>query len=283
MQLRLHGHDASEANRRAIIADQSYLEKTTPPGYYPFYLGHNYGFLAYSASIEGRSAESLSASRQSAKSIPRDIVCGMPGMDFFLAEPLLVLVRFGRWDEILAEPAPDPKYQVLTALYHHAQGMALAAKGQLDQARERVRSIREIERNLPPDLKADLNVGKDVLVLAAKVVEARIADSEKQPNATTLWEEVVALEDKLAYAEPADWFYPTRHYLGAALLDAGEATEAEAVYRKDLEHNPKNGWALFGVWKSLEAQKLGAKAKRAKQDYEQAFKAADIQLTRTAY
>lgn len=275
--------DASEANRRAIVADQNYLEKVTPPGYYPFYMGHNYGFLAYSSSMQGKSADSIAAAKKAAKTIPKDVVCGMPGMDFFLAEPLLVMVRFGRWDDLLAEPPPDAKYQVLTALYHHAQGMALAAKGRVDAAKERVTAIRKVASALPPELVAGLNNGKALLEVAAKAVEGRIADAEKRPDAVAIWTETVGLEDKLAYAEPADWFYPTRHYLGAALLDAGKAKEAEAVYRKDLEINPKNGWALFGVWKSLEAQKQGMKAKAAKKDFDEAWKSADITLARTAY
>src|SRR5690606_24953543 len=93
--------DASEANRQAIVVDRQYLDLVEPPGYYPFYIGHNYGFLAYSASMEGRKAESYQASREAAAQASKDLVCGMPGMDFFWSEPLLVMVRFGMWDELL--------------------------------------------------------------------------------------------------------------------------------------------------------------------------------------
>src|SRR5690606_34343968 len=92
--------DAAAANRRAIEADTRYLARVEPIGYYPLYLAHNYGFLAYATSMQGRSAESLAAARKSAESMPRDVVCGMPGMDFFLSLPLLVAVRFGRWNRI---------------------------------------------------------------------------------------------------------------------------------------------------------------------------------------
>jgi tetratricopeptide (TPR) repeat protein len=275
--------DASEANRRAIEADQRYLDTVEPPGYYAMYLAHNYGFLAYSASMEGRSAESIEASRKSAEQMPRDMVCGMPGMDFFQAEPLLALVRFGQWDALLAEPKPDPKYQVLTALWHHAHGMALAATGKSAEAQADLAAIQDMCESIPEEMLAGLNSGRMVLELAAKVLEARIAEAEKSADAIALWQTAVSMEDQLAYNEPADWFYPTRHYLGAALLDAGKPKEAIAVYEADLDRNRHNGWALFGLWKAQVAAKQNAKAKKTKVEFEEAWSRADIELTRTAF
>lgn len=275
--------DASEANRQAIVVDRRYLELVEPPGYYPFYVGHNYGFLAYSASMEGRKVESYEASREAAKSATKDLVCGMPGMDFFWSEPLLVMVRFGMWDELLAEPKPDAKYQVLTALWHHAHGMALAATGKIAEAKADLDALRQIAASVPDELLTGLNAGRDVFAVAAKALEARIADAEGSAEAIELWREAVELEDRLAYNEPADWFYPTRHYLGAALLDAGRAKEAVEVYEADLEDNPRNGWALYGLWKARAAAGDKAGAKRAKAKFEAAWSRADIELTRTAY
>ncbi|HWO11278.1 MAG TPA: hypothetical protein VNN80_17410, partial [Polyangiaceae bacterium] len=275
--------EASDANRRAIVADQAYLARVQPPGYYPFYLGHNYGFLAYSTSMEGKSRESLEAARKSAASAPKDIVCGMPGMDFFLSEPLLVMVRFGKWAELMQEPEPDAKYPVLVALYHHAQGMALAAQGRGAEASARVAKIRAIAQGLPPGLVTGLNDGRALLEMAALVVEARTAEATRAPDAVEAWRRVVAAEDQLAYSEPADWFYPTRHYLGALLLDLGRAEEAERVYRDDLQRNPENGWAYFGLWKSLEAQHRSKPAKEARANFERTFAGADFALERTAF
>jgi len=274
--------DASRANLAAVQADEAYLAKVKPPGYYPMYTAHNHGFLAYSASMQGRSEASLAAARHSASTMPRDLVCGMPGMDFFVSEPLLVLVRFGRWDDVLKEPAPDPKYQVLVALHQHARGMALAATGKTDDARAAARAIRNIQATLPDDLLAGLNAGRMVLDLAATVVEARIAEATRAPDAVALWKAAVALEDQLAYNEPADWFYPTRHYLGALLLDRGNANEAEAVYREDLARNPDNGWALFGLAKALGAQHKPTQ-RETEQAFDRAWKDADVKLTRSAF
>lgn len=274
---------ASVANRRAIAADNSYIAKLKPPGYYPFYLAHNHGFLAYSTSMEGKSAESVAAARESASTMPRDVVCGMPGMDFFWSEPLLAMIRFGRWDDILAVPMPEPKHAALTALWRHAHGMALAAKGQLAEAKADLVEVQRIGKEVPEDLITGLNSGRMVLELAAKVLEARIAEAETSAGAIKLWQDAVAIEDRLAYNEPADWFYPVRHYLGAALLDARRAKDAEKVYRADLDRHPANGWALFGLWKALEAQGKRKDAAMVKTQFDKAWSGADVQLTRTAF
>jgi tetratricopeptide (TPR) repeat protein len=136
---------------------------------------------------------------------------------------------------------------------------------------------------MPADLLVGLSPGTLVLKLAAKTVAARVAEAEKAAGAIALWQEAVALEDQLAYSEPADWFYPTRHYLGAAMLEAGDAKGAEAVYRADLKKNANNGWALFGVWKALEAQGKKGPAAAAEKQFKKAWAAADFELKRTAF
>jgi len=271
-------NDASEANRRAVAADRKYLSETTPPGYYPMYLGHNYGFLAFSASMEGRGEEALLAAGEVNKAIPPEMLAMMPGADFFLSEQLLVMVRFARWDQILAMPRPDPKYQVMTAFWLHAQGMAQVAKGQLDAAKKDHAELVKLGAAMAPDLTAGLNPAKDVNAVAAKILEARIAQAEKKQEALALWAAAVALEDALAYSEPADWFYPSRHYEGAALLAAGKPKEAEAVYREDLRRNPANGWALFGLMQSLEAQKKAEQAAAVRKQFQTAWQHADVKL-----
>jgi tetratricopeptide (TPR) repeat protein len=275
--------DATAANQKAAAVDHEYLAKTTPPGYYPMYLGHNYGFLAFSSAMEGASKIALDAARASAKAIPPEMLSMMPGMDFFASEPLLVMVRFGKWDELVAEPRPDAKYTVLTALWLHGHGMALAAKGKLDDAEKDRAELAALSTKLPADLVAGLNPARDIAAVAGKILEARIAETKKKPEALALWAQAVALEDKLSYSEPADWFYPVRHFQGAALLDAGKAKDAEAVYREDLRKNPKNGWSLFGLAQSLKAQKKSKDAAAAEKEFASAWLKADIKLTRTAY
>jgi tetratricopeptide (TPR) repeat protein len=275
--------EASKANQAAVVADQAYIAELPPPGYYPFYLAHNYGFLAYSAAMEGRSAVALEAAKKSKAAMPMEIVCGMPGMDFFLSEPLLVMVRFGKWQEILDEPAPEPRHAVLTGLYHHARAMALAATGKAAEATQEIAEIRQIAAVLPADMLADLNPARTVLALAAKIVEARLLEVSQKEAAILAWQEAVKIEDGLAYSEPADWFYPTRHYLGALQLELERAKDAEATYREDLVKNPENGWALFGLWQALLKQKQKGPAKEAEARFRKAFGDSDVKLTRSAF
>ena len=275
--------DASEANREAIKADEAYFKRTKPPGYYPMYLGHNHGFLAYSAAMEGRSKESLAAAREATKAIPPEMLEMMPGMDFFAAEQFLVMVRFGMWGAILEEPRPAEKYQTLTAVWLHARGMALASTGQLDQARAVAHTLRSLATAMPADLQAGMNPARTVAALGLQAIEARLAERTGQKaEAVAGWKRAVALEDGMAYNEPADWFYPMRHYLGASLLEARRAKEAEQVFRADLKKNPGNGWALYGLSRALAAQKSKA-APKARAEFEAAWAKADTPLKRAAF
>jgi len=275
--------DASEANRRAVKADEAYLARTRPPGYYPMYLGHNHGFLAYSASMLGRSEESLRAARASTKAIPPGMLDMMPGMDFFASEPLLVMVRFAKWKEILAEPRPPEKYPTLTGLWLHARGMALASTGRTSEARATMRELRTLATKIPPDVRAGQNPASAMCRLGADAIEARIAERARSwKPAIAAWTRAVAQQDGFAYDEPADWFYPMRHYLGAALLDARKPKEAEAVFREDLRRNPGNGWALHGLAAALAAQGKKDEAAATRAKFEEAWKEADIKLTRAA-
>jgi tetratricopeptide (TPR) repeat protein len=247
------------------------------------YLGHNYGFLSYSASMLGRSEESLRAAREATRAIPPEMLDMMPGMDFFASEPLLVMVRFGKWKEILAEPRPPEKYPTLTGLWLHARGMALASTGKTREAGAMMRELRALATKMPPELMAGQNPASAMCRLGADAIEARIAErARKWTPAIAAWQRAVLQEDGFAYDEPADWFYPMRHYLGAALLDAKKPKEAEAVFREDLKRNPGNGWALYGLSVSLPAQRKKDEAAATRKRFDEAWKQADIKLKRAA-
>lgn len=274
--------EASESNRRAIQADEAYLREVKPLGYYPMYVAHNWGFLAFSASMEGRAEETLRAARASASALPAEMLEMMPGMDFFVSEPLLAMVRFGRHDALLAEPRPDAKFPVHLGLWLHAHGLALAARGRFDEARADHAELVKLAAGIPADVKAGNNSARDVLRVAGLVLEASLAERQGRPDALARWAAAVKAADGLAYSEPSDWFYPVRHYQGAALLDAKRWRDAEAVYREDLRRNPGNGWALFGLARALEGQGRSAEAARVRQQFDKAWANADFQLTRTA-
>ncbi len=277
--------DAAEANRHAIETDLAYLARHRPHGDSRAHLSHSYGYLAFAASMLGRREEASEAALsavQEASDASVERSSHLPGRDFLRAAPLLVWVRFGMWDEIEKQAKPSEKLPVQLGMWHHARGMACAAKGDWERAIEHsavIRKLRIVGSAAPEDVAALTQR----LGLAAKIVDARAAEVARNPGALALWQEAVALEDALPYSEPDDWFYPVRHYYGAALLDAGKAEDAEAVFRKDLEAHPHNGWALYGLSRALAKQKKTKPAKEAEQAYKDAFKLADTQLARSAF
>jgi tetratricopeptide (TPR) repeat protein len=275
--------DASAANRAAIAVDLAYLRQVKPPGYYPMYVGHNHGFLAYSEAMLGRSADALAAARAAAKAMPPEMLDMMPGMDFFPSEPLLVMVRFGKWNELLEEPRPAARYHAMTGLWLHARGMALASTNQLDGALAALTELRALAAAVPAEEQASNNPTRVVLEVGAMALEARIAERKGDPRALALWAEAVAKEDALVYAEPADWFYPLRHYQGAALLAANRPREAAQVYRADLAQHPHNGWALLGLVQALRAQHHMKEASQVQRELDRAWSRADIAPARSAY
>jgi tetratricopeptide (TPR) repeat protein len=162
--------------------------------------------------------------------------------------------------------------------------MALAAKGRADEAKAELAELEKIAAATTADDSAGLNPAGDVLAVAVLVGKARIADAQQRSSdAIALLTEAAAKEEQLAYDEPSDWFFPVRHLLGAALLKAGKAQEAEAVYREDLRRHPDNGWALYGLSQSLAAQHKGAEAQATRQRFDKAWQSADIIPTASAF
>jgi tetratricopeptide (TPR) repeat protein len=272
--------DAAEANRKGAAADRAYLSKTQPLDYYSMYVAHNFQFLGYSAAMEGRRAETLDAMKQLRAAFPEDAMLAMPGVDWYGAEPFLAMVRFGLWDEILAEARPNPALKALTGAYLFARATALAAKDRTTEARQAIAELEKVRASLPADAVAGLNTAPDVLAVAAAIAKSRIELAEHNRDAAiTTLTEAVAQEDKLMYDEPADWFFPARHLLGAELLKAGKSAQAEAVYREDLRRNPNNGWSLFGLAQALRAQHKLSAAAAIDVKFREAWKRSDVTLT----
>jgi tetratricopeptide (TPR) repeat protein len=276
--------DAAAANRKGVAADLAYYAATRPLDYYIMYTAHNYQFLAFAAAMEGRKAETLEAARKSRAVISDSLLLAMPGIDWYVAELYTGMVRFGMWDEILAEPAPNPRLTGLTGGYLYAQATALAAKGRLEDAKTQLAELEKLAAAAAPDDSAGLSSARDVFAVAVLNAKAPIASAENRDDpAIAILREAVAKEDRLAYDEPADWFFPTRHVLGAALIKAGRAADAETVYRDDLRRNPNNGWAWYGLAEALRMQGHSADALTAQQRFDTAWKNADVALVASAF
>lgn len=276
--------DAAEANRKAAAADDAYAARAEPPDYYPMYTVHNYQFLAYSAAMAGRRAETLAAADRSRELISDEMMLTMPGVDWYVAEMYAARVRFGLWNELLAMRAPNPKLPGLMAGYLYGRGVALAATGRVSEARSTLGELQKLATTIPADVPAGQNTLKDVLAVALPIVQAQIAVAQHhRTEAISLLRKAAEAEDHIAYDEPKNWFFPARHVLGSQLLQMGQAREAETVYRQDLQQNPANGWSLFGLSAALKSQGKTAEAHTAAQQFETAWKNADIKLAASAF
>jgi len=248
--------EAAEANRKGAAADLAYLAATSPPDYYPMYLIHNFQFLAFAAAMEGRKVEAIDALRKAKGAVPEAMLLGMPGLDWSVGYLYDGYVRFGLWNDMLAEPRPNPKLAGLTATWLQARASALAATGKPAEAEALVAELDRLIAATPPEATQGQNLARPLYEIGALRAKARIAAARgDRAKAAALLAEAVAKEDRIAYDEPEDMFFPTRHLLGAALLAAGRPAEAEAVYREDLKRHPHNGWALRGLQAAYAAQR----------------------------
>ena len=278
-------HDAGLVNIKAGEADMSYIAQCQAQGVYPLlYHPHNWHFLWFAASFSGNSAWAQRGANQTRELMgthKHDDPNFGPVIQHFWLTPLYNDVRFGRWDAILATSEPqDSPY--LRGAWHYARGMALSAKGDAKGARQELEKVREFAQDpkLPAITVSVRNNAKQLVDIAAKVLEGDIeARAGKHAQAVAALEEAVALEDKLGYNEPEDWHMPTRHMLGAALLDAGKPADAEKAYRDELAHHTENGWSLKGLALSLRAQGKEQEAAAVEQRFQKAWSSADVQLS----
>ena len=271
--------DAVRANELAILADEDYITQCRAQGLYPMgYYPHNVHFLWWSATMDGRASLAIEAARKVAARIPDEMMMDMPMLAGFRIVPLFALSRFGRWDEVLREPAPPPGAPFYQGIWHYARGLAFLGKGQVLDAEGELVGVRKALQS--PELDAPLfspNTMRAVLAIAPEVLAGEIAAARgDHAAAITHLERAVRLDDGLVYTEPAEWHYPPRHALGAVLLEAGRPAEAETIYWDDLRRNPENGWALTGLLQALKAQGRTEQAATVAGRLEAAWRRADI-------
>ncbi len=274
-------HEACEANRRAIAADAKHAARFPRAGFYRIYMAHNQHFLAWASMMLGDKASALSAAREMVAGVPQEFLEQMaPMVDGYMPVVVHVQVRFGLWDEILATPPFAAELKISNAVRHHARGTALTALGRVEEAAARLRDFDAVVATIEDTRPIGNNPALTVLKIPRALLAGELAFKRGETEAgLTSLREAVRLQSELVYDESPDWMMPSRHTLGAALLEASQFEEAESVFRADLLQYPNNGWSLFGLERALAGLGKAADAKLAGEQFAAAWSHADVKLS----
>jgi len=277
-------HAGSVANERAVLADSTYIAECRAQGYYPqMYFTHNYHFLAATAAFEGRASRSIEAAFKTA-SLVDPTYTHEPGFEMvqhYLTIPYHILVKFAQWEKIRSLPQPAEDLVYPRAIWHYAQGMALAQDGKNEAAKMELEQLRLLAQDstIADQMNWGINKVTEVCQIASRVLEAKLLTNQgKDGAAKSLLAEAIVIEDGLNYNEPPDWFFSVRHILGNLYLETGDFANAERVYREDLYNWPKNGFALSGLTAALMAQGKNEEAAEIDRQFQEAWKLAEMDL-----
>jgi len=273
--------DSALANIRAAEVDEAYIAQCNAQGFYPaLYYPHNIHFLWASSTMQGQSALSLDSARRVVANVRVEQVEQFPTIQFFRTVPMLSLVRFARWEEILVEPEPHEPFAFARAIWHYGRGVAHAALGDPEAALIELAAIEQLEPQVDEIFMGNVYPARDLLEIAKALLIGEMAyRSGNAASAVLAFEGAVAMQDALPYTEPPFWYYPTRQSLGAALLASDRVAEAQAVFERDLEQYPMNGWSMFGLAEALRRQGDDAGAGKVAARFETVWQFADVELT----
>jgi tetratricopeptide (TPR) repeat protein len=288
------------ANTAAIAADEKFRARAGAMNFYTLYRAHNYHFKIYGAMFLGQAQTALEAADQLAAAIPEDLLrVEVPPMadwlEGFAAMKMHVLIRFGRWQDIIDTPLPaDPGlYCVSTAMIRYAQGVACAASGRIREAAQHRQDFAAALQRVPESRTVFNNTCRDILGVAAAMLDGELEyRTGHYDEAFACLRRAVELDDGLPYDEPWAWMQPARHAYGALLLEQGRVEEAEAVYRADLGldatlaracQHPGNVWSLHGYHECL--LRLGKHEQAGIIGQQLAFASAyaDVQISSSCY
>ncbi len=279
---------AVETNEKAVVAAERFRKVMGPAqGFLNVYNAHNRHMLAYAAMMTGQRALALRHIRAMVAEMPPEFLKeNALQTEGFVSMPLEVMIRFGMWDEILAEPNEYAVYMTSTRAFHHAaRAIAYAAKGDPENARKEQAIFLEKAKLVPKESVFGNNTSEDLMALTRHMTEGEILVRENKLD-TGLAElrKAIKLEDALKYDEPPGWLIPIRHSLGATLMRHGRFAEAEQIYRDDLARLPENGWSLYGLAASLAAQnKDEAETKATRAKFKKLWARADTRITSSCF
>lgn len=274
----------SEVNERAVVVDSIYIAQCKVQGVYPMlYYPHNYHFLAATTALEGRGTRSIEAAFKMADIIDRQYL-NKPGYEttqHYITIPFNVLVKFAQWEKILSLPKPIKELEYPTAIWRYARGMAYANTNKIAQAKAELTELALLVKseNIRNKMIWEINSAGDVVEIAYNVLQGEIARISGDLNgAAKFYQAAIKVEDQLSYNEPPDWFFAVRHMLGDVYLRMGEFRKAEIAFREDLKIFPKNGFALKGLYHSLEGLGQTQEAIETLKEFNKAWKNADMDL-----
>ncbi len=279
--------DAVRLNQRAVGIDETTFSYCGSAGFYgAAYYPHNIHFVQAAASAEGNSSIALMAARKLAADVEPKLA-EFPFVEEYMTMPIVTLLRFGQWDAVLGVPKPREDLRYLTALWHYGRGLARVRMDEHDLAQEELTALQAIAAEEAMHefwISGGVNRASTLARIGVLHLEGELSaargDYEAAVEQLTA---AVAVQDSLAYMEPPPWYMPTRQALGAVLLDAGRAVEAEQAYRADLERHPANGWSLFGLAASLRQQEREEDAELVEAGFEEAWARADVTLVTSRF
>lgn len=273
------------SNAHAVEVDNLFLEREGPANFFSLYRIHNYHFLVYGAMFDGQSQRAMQAARKINEQVPEEMLKEqIDFLDAFMPTAIHVMVRFGRWDDILAEPEPADYLPMSQAIWHYARTLAYAAKGQVAEAEDERVQFDDAMDQVPETSFLFQNASLNILGVAEAMMDGEIAYRKGEfGKAFDHLREAVRRDDALNYDEPWGWMQPARHALGALLMEQGHYNESEAVYREDLRRHPHNPWALHGLAESLAKQGKDADAKPYVEQFTAACKRADVKINRSCF
>ena len=288
------------SNHDAVIADRRYLEKEGPLNFYTLYRAHNYHFKIYGAMFLGQYRTAIQTCNELLATLPEELlVVESPPMadwlEAFVAVKQHVLVRFGRWQDILGQELPDNRelYCATTTTMHYARAVARASSLDPRAARDEADAFETAFELIPESRSLFNNTCRDILSVGREMMMGEILYREGEFDAAfERLRKAVELDDSLPYDEPWAWMQPVRHALGALLLEQGRIEDASAVYLADLGLDDTLGrpcqhldniWSLSGYCECLDRLGLSDQARTVRQRLKIAQARADIPVTASCY
>jgi tetratricopeptide (TPR) repeat protein len=268
--------DAARVNIAAVQADERRAQIEGDSFYMIGYYGHNLHFLAISNAFAGNSRDAIAAANKLYEvEAPR--VKAVPYVDGFMFTPALLLVQFGRWDDVLALPEPAFEAPMTDALWRFARALAFAAKGRsADASAERAKFL-EAAGSVSKTISYGNNDAVSLMAVARPYLDGKLALMAGD-NAAAIdhLRKAATAEDALTYDEPPAWYLPSRDLLGMALLREKYYPAAEQVFRDELAIHPESGRALYGLSAALLAQGKDRETTEVQKRFDQAWRAADV-------